>query len=258
MFNESLSRTIKFWTMIGIVIVILVIAGIIMLQYNIEGEKKLPYKLTKITIISTAEGIENTTNEGDDNAWNLNIYQINDIYISIDKTEYADQNQLLTGVRIENIKIVKQPNVGAIKTYMPNSLDGRIYNYVDEYLVENKLQYIGASKSNSRTLEVGNQGGLALISFVNTELGKFETTQENIEIKHDGTLIAKINELNNAQNTIKEQDLKFSVSFDLIIQIDNIEYKGTINLDLPCGNIIENGTATKEITDFSDVIFKRY
>lgn len=254
MFNESLSRTIKFWTMIGIVVIILIVAGIIMLKYNIEGEKKLPYKLTKITIISTAEGIEDTTNEGDGNAWNLDIYQINDIYISIDKTEYADKNQVLTGVRIENIKIIKQPNIGAIKTYMPNSLDGRIYNYVDEYLVENKLQYIGASKSNSRTLEVGNQGGIALISFVNTELGKFETIQENIEIKHDGTLISKIKD---TQNNIEEQDLKFSVSFDLIIQIDNIEYKGTINLELPCGNIIENGTATKEITDFSDVIFKR-
>lgn len=254
MFNELTSRTIKFWTLVGVIIVILIIAGIITLKYNVEGEQKLPYKLSKITIISTAEGMEDTTNETDINTWNLNIFQINDIYISIDKTEYATENDLLTGVRIENIQIIQKPNIGEIKAYMPNSLDGRIYNYVDEYLIENKLQYTGAIKSNSRTLEVGNQGGLVLVSFVNTGIGKYESAQENVEIKHDGTLIKKINQ---EENNISEQDIKFSISFDLVLQIDNSEYKGTVKLDLPCGDILENGTATTEITNFSDVIFKR-
>ena len=107
MFNEYVSRTIKFWSMIGLIIIVLIIAGIIMFKYDVEGEKKLPYKLSKITIISTAEGIEDTSDETDENAWNLNVIQINDVYISIDKTEFANDNQLLSGVRIENIQITK-------------------------------------------------------------------------------------------------------------------------------------------------------
>ena len=38
---------------------------------------------------------------------------------------------------------------------------------------------------------------------------------------------------------------------------NNICYKGTINLELPAGSIIEKGKSSIEKTDFSDVIFKR-
>lgn len=257
MSNEYVSRTIKFWSMIGAIIIVLIIAGIFMFKYSVEGEKKLPYKLSKITIISTAEGIEDTSDETDTNAWNLNVVQVNDLYISIDKTEYAKDNQVLSGVKIENIQIKKSPARGRIQVFMPNSTEGRLYNYTSDFLVQNTLQYKGASKSNSKTLEVGNQGGLALISFANTELGKFKSLEKNAEIKHDGTLISKINESASTE-PITEENIKFSVSFDLIIKIDNNEYKGTVNLDLPCGNVITDGTGTLEITDFSNVIFKKY
>lgn len=270
MFNQNISKSIKFWSMIGIIIIIIIMALIIMINYSIEGEKKLPYKLSKITIISTAEGVENVKNSENENvedsqneennrAWELNVIQLNDIYISIDKTEFAEEGELLTGVRIENIKITKTPKIGGIKVYMPNSLEGRIYNYTDDYLVQSSLQYTGASHSNSRNLEVGNQGGLVLISFVNNEIGRFVSEENDVEIKHDGTLISKINQLGNGlENTvISEEDLKFSVSFDLVLQIDNKEYAGNVKLDLPCGELIENGKATIEITDFSDVVFKR-
>lgn len=252
MIRENVSRAIKFWTTIGVIIVVLVIAGIIILKYNMEGETRLPYKLTKISIISTAEGIEDTSDETDENAWNLNVIQINDLYISIDRTEFAKE-ELLTGLRIENIEIVKSPMRGHVKPYMPNSLDGRVYNYINDYLVQDKLQYTGAAKSNSKTLEIGNKGGLALISFANTDLGNFTSTEGNAEIKHDGTLLSKIN----STEPLKEEELKFSVKFDLIIQIDNNSYKGTVQTDLPCGDLMEKGTAILEVTDFSNVVFKK-
>lgn len=259
MFNEYVSRTIKFWSMIGLIIIVLIIAGIIMFKYDVEGEKKLPYKLSKITIISTAEGIEDTSDETDENAWNLNVIQINDVYISIDKTEFAKENQLLSGVRIENIQVTKSPARGGVRIYMPISTEGRLYNYSNDYLVQSTLQYKGASKSNPKTLEIGNQGGLALISFSNTQLGKFKSVEKNVEIRHDGTLVSKINEFLDVNNTatITQQDIEFSVSFDLVIKIDNNEYKGTVSLDLPCGNVITDGTGTVEITDFSNVVFKK-
>lgn len=301
MFKDHFSKTIKFWCLVGIIIVAIAIALIIMLKYSLEGETKMPYKLSKITIISTAKGIENVQDEVSANAWSLDVVQLNDIYISIDKTEFAKEDQFISSVRIENFKITKSPNHGRIKIYMPNSLDGELYNYTDDFLVQNSLQYNGASKSNSQTLEVGSQGGLVLISFLNTELGKFISSNISDEIMQNGTLITKINEAynttssteetqntinessleNNTTNTnsnitssenttdasseisnkeftpITEEDLKFSVSFDLIIKVNKTEYKGTVNLDLPVGEILENGAASLEITDFSNVIFKR-
>ena len=135
---------------------------------------------------------------------------------------------------------------------MPNSYEGKLYNYINEYLVNDKLEYTGGNQSNSKTLEIGKQGGVALISFVNTKLGKFKSSESNVEVKHDGTLISKVSD-----NIITNEDLKCSIKFDLIIKIDNNSYKGVINLDLPCGEIIENGKAAIEITDFSNVIFKK-
>ena len=37
----------------------------------------------------------------------------------------------------------------------------------------------------------------------------------------------------------------------------NVTYKGTININLPAEDIIEKGSSNFEITDFSDVVFKR-
>lgn len=48
------------------------------------------------------------------------------------------------------------------------------------------------------------------------------------------------------------------MSFDIIIETNkNIKYKGTINIELPTGNIQTEGKSQIEKTDFSDVIFKR-
>lgn len=256
MFKENVSKTIKFWSMIGIIIIAVIIAGSFMFKYSVEGEKKLPYKLSKITIISTAEGIDDIENKITETPWNLKILQINDLYISIDKTEYAKQNQELRSVKIENIKITKSPKRGGIKIFMPDSSDGRLFNYTNDSLVQSTLQYKGASKSNPKTLEVGKQGGSVIISFANTELGKFVSAEKDVEIKHDGTIISRINS-STSEEPITGEDIKFSVSFDLIMKIDENEYKGTVILDLPIGDIITNGTGTQEITDLSDVVFKK-
>ena len=67
---------------------------------------------------------------------------------------------------------------------MPNSTDGRIYSYDDTYIIEEKLEYKGASKSNSQTLEIGNQGGNILIRFSNVNLGEYSSDKDK-EIIHD-------------------------------------------------------------------------
>ena len=216
-----------------------------MIKYEVEGDKNMPFNLSKIVIVSTAEGVEI---EGK-SKWNFNIYQNNDIYFYIDKNnEYLGNSTYIENVRIENIQITKEPTIGEIKTYMPNSLEGRLYSYDNTYIIEEKLEYRGGVKSNSQTLEIGNQGGEALIRFSNTNLGAYSSDTDK-EIIHDGTLLNKLE--------LKKENINFTVSFDFIIEVQNHQYRANIKLEFPYGNIIEEGTAIYEKTDMSDVIFKR-
>ncbi len=295
--NTDMKDKIKFCTAIGILLIIIIIVLMIVLQYQVEGEKNMPYQLSKITIISTAEGEQNkeentnvesgktteeqtTTDENVENVedkntnnaegtesadnvennndnennetsteenhkWNLKIDQSNDIYFFIDKNSDSDDD-ILESLTIANVKVIKAPQKGIIRTYMPNSNDGRTFIYDDSYLVEDKLEYKGAKSSNTKTLEIGSKGGSAVIRISNSDIGKF-VSDEDTEVKHDGTLITKIG--------ATEKEISFKVSFDLILQINKIKYKATITLNLPEAGLSEAGTTTKEITD--GFVFKR-
>jgi len=243
--TDKKKQMIKMCIAVSILAIIIIVVIAIMIKYEVEGDKNMPFNLSKIVVVSTAEGTEI---EGE-NKWDFNIYQNNDIYFYIDKNnKYNGKTHFINNVRIENIKITQSPELGKIEAYMPNSLDGRLYSYSKDYIVEEKLEYKGAVSSNPKMLEIGNQGGSVLIRFSNTNLGQYSSNEDK-QIVHDGTLLQKIN-LNNEQ-------IKFQVSFDFIITVGNTSYKANIVLDLPTGNIIENGTSSIEKTDMSDVIFKR-
>ena len=243
--KEKTKRRIKFWIAISILAIIILLVATIMIRYQVEGDQNMPFNLSKIIVVSTSEGQET---EGE-RKWNFNIHQNNDVYIYFDKNEnYWGQEKKIESVRIENINITKAPTKGEIKAYMPNSLEGRLYNYSDEYIVNGALEYKGADESNPQTLEIGENGGRALISFSNVGLEQY-SSDEDEEIIHDGTLLKRIN--------LTNEDILFDVSFDLVITVQNASYRGNVSLQLPCGNILEEGTSSLEKNDFSDVIFKR-
>lgn len=252
--EEKIKNAIKAGIAITIIATIIIFVITIILQYNEEGEKNMPFELSKITIVSTAEGMEANKNQDSKGAeektstWKFDVLQNNDIYFTISKNDSYEKEEVIKNVRIDNIQILKKPNVGKIKTYMPNSLEGRRFKYSDEYLVEDELNYKGASKSDEKNLEIGNQGGNFSFSFCNTELGTYESNEEN-EIKHDASLIEKMGRT--------EEDLKFKVSFDICIELEKKKYKTTIVLDLPCENLLSQGKSTKVIEDTSQFIFKR-
>ena len=229
-----------------IIVAIIFVAGVISLRYNVEGEETPPFTISKVSIISSVDG---TDVEGSEEKWNLKVNQNNDIYLYIDKDEEHNNGEILTKVLIDNIQIEKNPQKGTIRPYMPNSSEGRLYDYSDEYLVNNSLEYTGAAKSNPKTLEIGSQGGTAYIRFSNTKIGNY-TSNKDKEIVHNGTLLNKIGATN--------EEIKFNVSFDLTIQTDKNKYKTSIsNIEMPSGNLIEEGTTQFEKTDMSDLIFKR-
>ena len=243
--KEKKKQIIKMCVAVVVFAIILLLVAIVMIRYQVEGDKNMPFNLSKIILISTAEGTET---EGD-KKWNFTVYQNNDVYLYFDKNEeYWGEEKNIESVKIENIQISTAPTKGEVKVYMPNSVDGRLYSYDEEYLVNGSLEYKGASESNSRTLEIGSNGGSALIRFSNTGLGEYSSDSDE-EIVHDGSLLNKIE--------VGLDEIKFAVSFDLVIAVDNCSYRANITLDMPCGDIISEGTCSLEKTDMSDVVFLR-
>lgn len=243
--KEKKKQTIKLCVAVTIFAIIIILVVAIMVRYQVEGDKNMPFNLTKIIMVSTAEGVET---EGE-KKWNFDVYQNNDIYLYIDKNEnYLGEDKIIKSVRIENIQVTTAPTKGEVKAYMPNSVEGRLFSYGDEYIVGDSLEYKGAESSNYQTLEIGSNGGSILIRFCNTGLGDYSSDEED-EIIHDGTLLDRIE--------TTQEDINFNVAFDLVITVDNCSYRANINMELPCGNITEEGTCSLEKTDMSDVIFKR-
>jgi len=229
---------------LSVLLAVLLIIAIVIIIYEIRGEFHMSYKLSKIIIISTAEGREKE--EESDKKWNLSIDQDNDIYIYLDKNDESDK--LIESVTIENFEIIDNPNKGKIEYYMPRATEGTTFKNSDEFKIDESLTFAGAKSSNEKNLEIGSKGGKILIRIANVGVADYISDETN-EIKHDGTLLALTQ-----TNT---DDIKFSVQFDLIIIIDGIRYKGKVKIDLPIGNISEKGTETQEITDLDYVIFKR-
>ena len=243
--KEKLKQTIKLCVAVFVFAIIILLVVTVIIRYQVEGDKNMPFNLSKVIIISTAEGTETDGKK----KWNFDVYQNNDLYIYLDKNEnYVGDEKVIKSVRLENINITKAPNKGEIKVYMPNSVEGRLYSNKEEYLVNGSLEYKGAGESDSKALEVGSNGGNVLIRFSNTGLGTYSSDGDK-EIVHDGTLLEKVN--------VTDEDIKFNISFDLVITVDNCSYRANLNYTLPCGNIIVEGTSSIEQTDFSNVVFKR-
>lgn len=226
-----------------IIAVILCGLGVVVLKYNVEGETNMPFVLNKIAIISSSEGI---SKESTDTKWNFNLNQSNDIYIYIDKNPNYSKTMAIKSVHIDNINI-ESANKDNVKLYKPDSESEKtIFKYNDADIVES-LEYLGDLESNLKGLKISNQGGVIAFRCSNDNITEYKSDDE--EIKH--------NELLKKTNITNEQ-LKIGLTFDLTIALeDGKEFKTNISLNLPNGNVVEEGTTSTEITDLTKYIFKR-
>ncbi len=226
-----------------VVVAVFFILGIVMLRYSVEGETNMPFELSKISIISSSEGIDK---EAINTKWAFDVYQSNDVFLYIDKNNEYYKTEAIRSVSIENIQIDgKQKD--KIKIYEPDGQEEKlIFKNIEENIAEN-IEYAGSTESNMKQLKISNQGGLVAFRISIDNLVTYESNEE--EIKHEELL---------KKAGIKLEDLEMKVGFDLTISLENgKEYKTTINLDFPVGNVVENGTSSIEITDVKDFIFKR-
>lgn len=244
--NKNIKRLIKIAVTLFIVILILIIVVLLILKYQVEGEKNMPFQLSKIMIISTAEGVSKEENKI---SWNLDIMQNNDIYIEITKNKNYKDTEIIDKITIDNFKMLSTPEIGEFTIYRPTTNENKTYEYLDDFIVNDKLEYIGSTQSNIKNLELANQGGMILYRYSLKNVSEYYS-EEDTEIQHDGTLLAKTN--------VTLEQIQCEVSFDITILLKSgISYKGTVTLNLPAGNIVDEGTSSVEITDFEDVVFKR-
>ena len=234
----------------GIALLIIVIAFVIslsiMLKYNIEGEKKMPFVLKEMLIVSSAEA-ESKEENPENNKWNLSVNQYNDIYIEIKKDEDTDKLAYIKNVKIENIEMTEAKK-GKLIAYMPSTAEESLFTYEDNLIIQNSLTFNGAEADNSKRLEISNEGGTIMFRVVNKNISEYISNEDD-EVAYDGTLLKKTN--------VEEDEIKFNIKFDLVVTTNSNTYRGTLELELPCGNVSEDGVSKKSITNFEDIIFKR-
>lgn len=241
----SKKRIVHCFVIIFIIIMIILTSLLIMFRYHVEGEKNLPFELKKINVISTAES--DLSKDEDDN-WNASILQKNDIFFAIEKNSEYKKEELIKKVSFENFKVTKTNENMVVEIYRPTT-SVNAYNYSEEYKTQ-KLEYVGGQSTNTEILQINNQGGLIGFSIASGNLGEYNFS-ENEKLPSDGRLLEKAG--------IKAEDINFKISFDLIIETEsNLRFKSNIILDLPTGNIIEDGVGSLEDKDLEDIIFKRF
>ena len=238
---------IKKCLFLAFLIVIITIVIAIIAKYNVEGEKTLPYSLNKILIISR---IDTTNNEDPNNLWNINLNENNNIFIYINKNK--ETNETIKEVKLENFKIINNPSKGDIKIYRPTGdlNNNNLYEHSTQDYLNSNIIYTGASVDTLKNLEIGNTGGMLGFRISLENLGNYVSNNYEEEIVYDGNLVTKAG--------LTMEDIKFSISFDLLITLNNdITFKGNINLDLPNEDILTNSESYLEITNFDNIIFKR-
>ena len=229
----------------GIIVVILAVAGLISLRYNVEGESNLPFDLTKVTVISSAEGNDN---EDLENKWNLTVDQNNDVYLYIEKNSNYKETEAIDSIVLDNFTMKESSQIGEKKLYKADAnAENSLFKNVEENEVDS-IEYIGSLESDIRGLEISNQGGLIVFRYSIIDVGNYVSNDDE-EINHN-ELLKKLN--------IDNEDLKFVINFDIIIKLKSDKiYKSSVELELPIGNVVENGTENNEITELNGVIFKR-
>lgn len=227
-----------------IICVLLMIVFSIMIKYDVEGEKQLPFSISKILVVSTVDGdiVEDT-----ENIWNVGVTQVNDIYMYINKTN--NEEITISSITLNNFIITKAPKKGKLKLLRPTGELSNLYSSSEQDYLSEGITYLGGIIDDMKSLEIGNNGGILGFRMSLEDLGSY-ISNDDTEIIYDGRLLSNLG--------ITEEELYFDVSFDIIIETsDKVKYKGTTSLQMPIKGFVEKGSENLEITDFTNLVFKR-
>ncbi|MBR3133679.1 MAG: hypothetical protein IKG42_06470 [Clostridia bacterium] len=246
--DENKVKTIKKYGFIAFIIIMIIIVIFLMVRYQVEGEKNVPYEISNIIIQGTIDGKSNQT----ENVFDIDLSQNNDIYIYLEKNDNYKKELEIKSVKIEDLEIVENNKLGDLKVLLPteNEVEAAFVKSEEDYLGKT-IKYVGDIENNMKEQKISKKGGVVVFRISNSNIGHY--VSNNIE---DGAIVEYsklIKELN-----INEKDLKFKVKMDIVIETSNdSKFKTTIELDLPTEDFGDNGVIQKKIKDCSDYIYKR-
>jgi len=244
--ESKLNKLILKAAYVVIIVLIIAVIALLILKYEVEGEKNMPFKLSSIVVVSNAEGYQEQENK--EYMWDVEVYQNNDVYLNIEKNKNYKDEEVIKNIVIDNIKINEGPKLGKVDIYRPSLDSLQTYNYKEEYKINDKMEYLADTSSDIKNLKISNQGGTLVLRVVN-KTGKRYMSNEK-EFEHNGKLLNKVD--------IDVEDIKTKISFDLSITLESgIIFKSNIELDLPVGDISKEGPSSLEITDMKNIVFKR-
>lgn len=244
--NITKKKTIKKYAFIAFLIIIIIVSLLLMVRYQVEGETNMPFQLKKIIVKSTIDA----KNRESENLWDVELAQNNDIYIYIEQNDNYKHEESIKSIKLENIKTVNQNKIGTLSILLPTSNDVKTaYKESNVDYINKSIEYTGNSIDNMEKQEICNKGGVVAFRIANSNIGEY-VSNEGTELSYNGTLLQKAN--------INEEDLKVTVKMDLLVEtVSSKKYKTTIDFELPAKTFGESGIVDKEITDFSDLVFKR-
>lgn len=239
-------RNTKKYVILFFLILLFSTTFFIMYKYYVEGEKNLPFNITKLVVVSSAKTEDIEINE---NTYKANVIQKNDIYIAVEKNKNYSKEDAIKKITLNNFKIVEPGKIGKVKFYR-TSLVENTFEYIENYEIKDSLEYIGAKETNLNleNMTISNQGGLIELSVILNDLGKIAYLEDD-NVVTDGSLLNRLQ--------LTNEDVKVKVSFDMIMELSGGNtFKTTITLELPTGDIVTEGVSTNEI-DVSKLVFKR-
>ena len=236
-------KVLKIVVTIAIVISILFVVMMWLLTYHEEGETNIPFKISKIVLISSTDGEKA---EGLQTQWAIDVNQNNDIYLYIDKNKNYGKTELIENVKISNFNISKETEKGQIKIYKPTTEESKMFRNTQEFEI-NEITYTGELESNIKQSQISNQGGLIVFRCANNNISQYISTSAT---KVNYNQLLKL-------TNVKQEDLNLRLSFDIEIKVVNKKtYQATVELELPVQDVITNGTTNIEITNLEDIVFK--
>ena len=246
MSNQRFSKKILNICIICIIIVAIIFTAVMLiLNYDEKGETNMPFKVSKISIVSTANGQDVENSEA---KWDINVIQNNDVYIYIEKNDEYKKQETIKSVKIENITIAEKPSIGEIKVYKPISNDAVLFENKDENVV-NELEYKGAKTTDAKKLEISNQGGVVIFRCANNNIGTY-TSNDDEEINYNN-LIGKLNIEENSLIARIKFNIEITLNSGKVFRADNVEFQ------IPNEGIAQNGTVGHEYLDLQSIVFKR-
>lgn len=244
--NQRFSKKILNICIICIIIVAIIFTAVMLaLNYDEKGETNMPFKVSKISIVSTVNGQDVENSEA---KWDINVIQNNDVYIYIEKNDEYKKQETIKSVKLENITVAENPPIGEIKIYKPISSDTVLFENKDENIIS-ELEYKGAKSTDAKKLQISNQGGVLIFRCANNNIGTY-TSNDDTEINYNNL----INKLNIDESSLISR-IKFNIEITLNsgkkFRADNVE------IQIPNEGLAQNGTIGHEYVDLQSIVFKR-